>query len=266
MLYGAIFGDIAGSAYEFKPAKSDDFKLLVDKSRYTDDTIMTLAVAKWLMGVRKQNLLVKEMQYFGGRFPRGGYGGMFRKWLTSDDPEPYGSFGNGSAMRVSACAWVASNLEEAERIAKCSAMVTHNHPEGIKGAQSVAAAIFMARNGSSKEDIKNYITEKYDYNLDRTVKEIKDSGYRFNETCQGSVPEAIICFLESTDYEDCIRKAISLKGDSDTQACIAGSIAEAFYGCPDECVEAVKKRLDPFLLNIVKEFNNTYGKEEFFNN
>lgn len=259
MLYGTIFGDIAGSSYEFNPVKSDKFDLITSKSRFTDDTVMSLAVANWLMGDRKQDTLVKEMQFMGGRYPRAGFGGMFRKWLISDNPAPYNSFGNGSAMRVSPCAWAATSLEEAEHLAKKSAMVTHNHPEGIKGAQSVAAAIYLAKIGKSKEEIKEYIKDKYGYNLDRTVQDIKTSGYRFNETCQGSVPEAIVCFLESTDYEDCIRKVISIKGDSDTQAAIAGSIAEAYYkSIPGQFIGIVDKKLDPFLTNILNKFNKEY--------
>ena len=259
MLYGTIFGDIAGSSYEFNPVKSDKFDLITSKSRFTDDTVMSLAVANWLMGDRKQDTLVKEMQYMGGRYPRAGFGGMFRKWLVSDNPVPYNSFGNGSAMRVSPCAWAATSLEEAEHLAKKSAMITHNHPEGIKGAQSVAAAIYLAKIGKSKEEIKEYIKDKYGYNLDRTVQDIKTSGYRFNETCQGSVPEAIVCFLESTDYEDCIRKVISIKGDSDTQATIAGSIAEAYYkSIPGQFIGIVDKKLDQFLTNILNKFNKEY--------
>lgn len=259
MLYGTIFGDIAGSSYEFNPVKSDKFDLITSKSRFTDDTVMSLAVANWLMGDRKQDTLVREMQYMGGRYPRAGFGGMFRKWLVSDNPVPYNSFGNGSAMRVSPCAWVATSLEEAEHLAKKSAIVTHNHPEGIKGAQSVAAAIYLAKIGKSKEEIKEYIKDKYGYNLDRTVQDIKISEYRFNETCQGSVPEAIICFLESTDYEDCIRKVISIKGDSDTQAAIAGSIAEAYYkSIPGQFIGIVDKKLDSFLTNILNKFNKEY--------
>lgn len=259
MLYGAIFGDIAGSSYEFKPVTSNKFELLTNKSKFTDDTVMTMAVAKWLMGDRKQETLVKEMQVMGGHYPRAGYGGMFRKWLIADDPLPYGSFGNGSAMRVSPCGYAADSLEEAERLAKKSAMVTHNHPEGIKGAQAVAAAIFLAKTGITKSQIKIYIEQKYGYDLNRTVQEIINSGYKFNETCQGSVPEAIICFLESTDYEDCIRKAISLRGDSDTQACIAGSIAGAYYGVPGQFIGIVDKKLDSYLLNILNNFNKTYN-------
>lgn len=264
MLYGTIFGDIAGSTYEFKPCEDDNFITVPNGSSFTDDTVMTLAVAQWLMEDPEDiNVLIKYMQRLGNLYIRAGYGRMFRKWLKSFKPQPYNSFGNGSTMRVSPCAWVAKSLEEAEELAFKSASVTHNHPEGIKGAQSVASAVYLAKIGKSKEEIKEYIKNKYNYNLDRTVQDIKNSGYSFNETCQGSVPEAIICFLESTNYEDCIRKVISIKGDSDTQAAIAGSIAEAFYGFPNNLKNNVENYLDSNLLNILNEFNKY---EKFSNN
>ena len=256
MLYGTIFGDIAGSTYEFRACKNYKFTTVPEKSHFTDDTTMTLAVASWLMkDPNDMEVLIKEMQFFGNRYPKAGYGGMFRKWLIAEEPKPYNSFGNGSAMRVSPCAWVAKSLDEALTLAKKSAIVTHNHPEGIKGAQAVAAAIWMARNGSTKEEIKTYIESTFGYNLSRTIKEIKESGYDFDSTCQGSVPESIIAFLESEDYEDCIRKAIWLGGDADTQAAIAGSIAEAFYDMPVRFIGDVEKRLDKYLLSVVNKFN-----------
>ena len=257
MLYGTIFGDIAGSTYEFRACKNDKFTTVPDKSHFTDDTVMTLAVASWLMkNPNDMEILIKEMQFFGNRYPKAGYGGMFRKWLIAEDPKPYNSFGNGSAMRVSPCAWVANSLEEAERLAKMSALPTHNHPEGIKGAQAIAAAIYMARNGGSKEDIRKYIIDKYRYNLNRTIDDIIKSGYKFNATCQGSVPEAIIAFLESSDFESAIRNAIRLRGDADTQAAIAGSIAEAFYTVPNIFISNVEKCLDKYLLSVLNNFNN----------
>ena len=256
MLYGTIFGDIAGSTYEFRACKNYKFTTVPDKSHFTDDTVMTLAVASWLMKDPDDlEVLVKEMQFFGNRYPKAGYGGMFRKWLIAEYPKPYNSFGNGSAMRVSPCAWVAKSLDEALFLAEKSAIVTHNHPEGIKGAQAVAAAIWMARNGSTKEEIKTYIESTFEYNLSRTIDEIKEAGYDFDSTCQGSVPESIIAFLESEDYEDCIRKAIWLGGDADTQAAIAGSIAEAFYDMPVRFIGDVEKRLDKYLLSVVNKFN-----------
>lgn len=258
MLYGTIFGDIAGSTYEFRACKNYKFTTVPEKSHFTDDTVMTLAVAHWLMvDPSDLDVLKVSMQHFGKKYPKAGYGGMFRKWLVSEDPKPYNSFGNGSAMRVSPCAWVAKSLDEALFLAKKSAIVTHNHPEGVKGAQAVAAAIWMARNGSTKEEIKAYIESTFEYNLSRTIDEIKEAGYDFDSTCQGSVPEAIIAFLESNDFEDCIRKAIWLGGDADTQAAIAGSIAEAFYGrVPGQFIGVVEKKLDAYLLSVLNKFNN----------
>ena len=258
ILYGTIYGDIAGSTYEFRSATNYNFTTVPAKSKFTDDTVMTCAVALWLIEDEKHLLseLVKQMQKLGQMFPRAGYGGMFRKWLVAKNPKPYGSFGNGSAMRVSPCAWVAKSLEEAEYLAEQTAIVTHNHPEGIKGAKAVAAAIYMARNGASKEDIKEYITKTYGYNLNRTISGIKRSGYKFDSTCQGSVPESIIAFLEGNSFEEVIRLAIFLGGDADTQAAIAGSIAEAFYGIPTRLIGDVDKRLDKELMKIVNAFNN----------
>ena len=258
ILYGTIYGDIAGSTYEFRSVTNYNFTTVPAKSRFTDDTVMTCAVALWLeeSPERLSEDLVKTMQKLGRMFPRAGYGGMFRKWLIAEDPKPYGSFGNGSAMRVSPCAWVAKSLEEAENLAEQTAIVTHNHPEGVKGARAVAAAIYMAKTGASKEDIKNYITETYGYNLNRTVAGIKKMGYSFDSTCQGSVPESIIAFLEGNSYEEVVRLAILLGGDADTQAAIAGSIAEAFYGFPTRFTVDVDRRLDRELLKIVNKFNN----------
>lgn len=256
MLYGTIFGDIAGSTYEFRACKNYKFTTVPEKSHFTDDTTMTLAVASWLMKDPDDlEVLVKEMQFFGNRYPKAGYGGMFRKWLIAEYPKPYNSFGNGSAMRVSPCAWVAKSLDEALFLAEKSAIVTHNHPEGVKGAQAVAAAIWMARNGSTKEEIKAYIESTFEYNLSRTIKEIKEAGYDFDSTCQGSVPESIIAFLEGNDYEEVIRLAIYLGGDADTQAAIAGSIAEAFYDMPVRFIGDVEKRLDKYLLSVLNKFN-----------
>lgn len=265
MLYGTVYGDVAGSAYEFHPVKDDNFSTISKKhARFTDDTVMTAAVAHWLMydPNRKPTYLVYAMQLFGLKYINAGYGRSFFNWLHDDKPHPYNSWGNGSAMRVSPCAWVAKSLAEAEKLAKLSAEVTHNHPEGIKGAQATAAAIYLAKTGCSKEDIKQYITSTYGYDLNRTTQEIKDSGYKFEVSCQKSVPEAIICFLESTDVENAIRLAISLKGDADTQAAIAGSIAEAFYG--EVSKTKVSKYLDEHLNKTFTLFNK-YCHEQFSN-
>ncbi len=231
-MYGAIIGDIAGSKYEWHSIKTKDFPLLSEGCRFTDDTVMTVAVAKALLTAREEQrsfkeVLVKTMQDFGRRYPRAGYGGRFRDWILAEDPKPYGSFGNGSAMRVSPCGLIAVTLAEALALAKASAEVTHDHPEGIKGAEAVAAAVFLAKCGSSREEIRDCIREHY-YPLDKTLDEIRP-GYRFEVSCQKSVPEAIQAFLESESYEDAIRGAISLGGDSDTQAAIAGAIAWSYY-------------------------------------
>lgn len=255
-LYGVLYGDIAGSTYEFRSVTNYNFTTVPPNSRFTDDTVMTCAVASWLMrDPTNTNILVEEMQRLGNLYAKAGYGGMFRKWLKAKNPEPYNSFGNGSAMRVAPCAWVAKSLVEAEKLAEVSASVTHNHPEGIKGAQAVAAAIFMARMGKSKEDIQEYIETKYGYDLNRTVDDIVEDDYSFDSTCQGSVPEAIIAFLDGENYEDVIRKAIYLGGDADTQAAIAGSIAEAFYGTPNHVSHYVHKYVDNPLLEIINKFN-----------
>lgn len=260
-MLGAITGDTIGSRYEFICMKRTDFELFYDGCRYTDDSVMTMAVAEWLLDdpTYSHRILEEKMVKFGELDPQRGYGGMFFSWLFVPKTinkdgirRPYNSFGNGSAMRVSAVGWMFDTLEETERVAEISASITHNHPEGIKGAQSVAAAIFMARNGKSKKEIKNYIVNKYGYDLNRTCDEIRPR-YGFNETCQGSVPEAIIAFLESHDYESAIRLAVSLGGDSDTQACIAGGIAEAFYGMPDDFIINMSSLLPPdYKANIIR--------------
>jgi ADP-ribosylglycohydrolase len=225
-MIGAIIGDIVGSVYEFNNIKTKEFQTLTMKNFFTDDTIMTIAVAEALMNGGSADNFIDSMKKFGRLYPNADWGGLFRSWLFSDDRKPYDSFGNGSAMRVSPCAWFAKSLEEAERLAELSASVTHNHPEGIKGAKAVAGAIYLARTGCGKPKIKEYVEKNYGYNLNRTLDEIRPS-YRFDETCQGTVPEAIIAFLESKGFEDAIRNAVSLGGDSDTLAAITGSISEA---------------------------------------
>lgn len=260
-MLGAIIGDIVGSYYEFNSIKTTEFELFDPWSRYTDDSVMTMAVAEWLLDdpSHSHQVLEEKMVKFGNLDPRAGYGGMFSEWLFYPDAispsgrrEPYNSFGNGSAMRVSAVGWMFDTLEETERVAEISASITHNHPEGIKGAQATAAAIFMARNGASKEEIRSYVSTRFKYELNRTCKQIRPR-YDFEVTCQKSVPEAIIAFLDSSGYENTIRLAVSLGGDSDTQACIAGGIAEAFYGVPDELVVEAAKRIPPdYKANIVR--------------
>ena len=233
-MYGCIIGDIVGSKYEFDNIHTKDFPLFSEGCGFTDDTIMTVAVAKALVAasvekITFRSVLIQEMQRYGRRYPypQGGYGGRFSGWLRSSNPKPYHSYGNGSAMRVSPCGLFAVTLEEALSLAKASAEVTHDHREGIKGAQAVAAAIFLARTGSSKEEIRSYLQEHF-YALDRTLDEIRPD-YDFDESCQGTVPEAITAFLESHSFEDAIRNAISIGGDSDTIGAITGSIAWSYY-------------------------------------
>jgi len=246
-MLGAIIGDIVGSPYEFESEKIKTFELFTDESQLTDDSLMTIAVgcacAKADMCNEEdfKSWVVYYMRKIGRQFPRAGYGEHFAKWIKSDVMGAYNSFGNGSAMRVAPVAWVAQSLEEAEKLAKWSAEVTHNHPEGVKGAQAVAAAIYLARVGKTKEDIKKYIESNY-YALDFTLDEIRED-YEFDVTCQGSVPQAIESFLEATDFEDTLRNAVSLGGDGDTQAAMAGAIAEAYYGIPDQIKSTALKKM-----------------------
>lgn len=257
-MYGAILGDMIGAPYEFDQGnKTKDFPLFCEASQFTDDTVMSIAVAEALlqsMGKSDEETkaaLIKYMQKWGNRYPYAGYGGMFRQWLDMRNPKPYGSFGNGSAMRVSAVGWLYDTIEETRKYARLSAEVTHNHPEGIKGAEATASAIFLARTGSNKDEIKAYIEKEFQYNLSRTCDEIRPDYYHV-ESCQETVPEAITAFLEGTDFEDVIRTAVSLGGDCDTLTCIAGSIAEAFYGVPEEMVEVCRDRLDKGMLDVLE--------------
>jgi ADP-ribosylglycohydrolase len=237
-MLGAIIGDTVGSVYEFHNIKTTNFPLFDPRCNYTDDSIMTMAVANWLLTDPQHGMDTLETSFlnFAQKYPcpMGGYGPGFYRWLFEPETfvegkrHPYNSFGNGAAMRCSANGWMFDTLEETERVAGLSAAITHNHPEGIKGAQSTAAAIFMARNGKSKEEIRNYISTRYGYNLNRTCDEIRPV-YDWDSSCQGTVPEAIVAFMDSTDFESAIRLAVSLGGDSDTLACITGGIAEAFY-------------------------------------
>ena len=264
-MLGAIFGDIAGSVYEFNNTSNYNFEMLTEHSRPTDDSYMTLAVARALMETYGKDdetikrAVVKRMQEFGRKYPDGDYGIRFSEWLLEDDPKPYRSFGNGSAMRVAAAGWLYQTLDETLHAAKLTAEVTHNHPEGIKGAQAVAAAIFLARAGADKDEIMSYISNKFGYDLLRSLAEIKPY-YEFYETCQKSVPEAIIAFYEGENYEDVIRKSISLGGDSDTIACMAGSIAEAYFGMPEEFKEEALARLTPELRQIAEDFSAFYDE------
>jgi ADP-ribosylglycohydrolase len=252
-MLGAIAGDIIGSPYEGRgrQIKTTEFPLFQDYSRFTDDTVLTIAVGHAILTDVDYGSAIRD---FARRYPRAGYGGSFYSWMFSDDSLPYNSWGNGSAMRVSPVGWAFDSLEEVLEQSERSAAVTHNHPEGVKGAQATALAVFLARQGESKQNIKQEIARRFSYDLNRTLDEIRPA-YHFDVSCQGSVPESIIAFLESDSFEDAVRNAISLGGDSDTMACIAGGIAQAFYGgVPGGIEEEVRKRLPGELWEIVERF------------
>jgi ADP-ribosylglycohydrolase len=255
-MIGAIAGDVIGSVFEHYAIKSTQFDLFSPYSRFTDDTVLTVAIA---------NAIMREIDYatslrtFGTKYPDAGYGASFFRWIFSSDMKPYNSWGNGSAMRVSPVGFAFTSKEDVLKEAQKSAQVTHNHPEGIKGAQAVALAIFLARSGKNKAAIRDEISHRFGYHLDRRLDDIRPN-YTFNVSCQGSVPESIIAFLEGENFEDTIRKGISLGGDSDTIACIAGGIAQAFYrDIPQEILSNVKKRLPESFLDIIDEFCERYG-------
>jgi len=254
-MIGAIAGDIIGSAYEFGRTKSKDFPLFGPESVFTDDSVLTVAVAQAILTDGDYRRAVLD---FGRRYPNAGYGGSFQSWLHEPDPKPYNSWGNGSAMRVSPVGFAFDSVEDVLREAIRSAEFTHDHPEGIKGAQATALAIFLARTEWDKDLIRMEITNRFEYNLDRTVDGIRPS-YGFDESCQKTVPEAIVAFLDSTSYEDAVRNAISLGGDSDTLACITGGIAEAYYGpVPSSIRNRVKEILLPELWGIAEGFCTKY--------
>jgi ADP-ribosylglycohydrolase len=254
-MLGAIAGDIIGSVYEFHPIKSMDFPLFSKRSEWTDDSVLTLAVAETLLTGRPYKETMRE---FALAHSDAGFGGMFRQWFTTQGSQPYNSYGNGSAMRVSPVGWAFDTLEETMAEAQRSAEVTHNHPEGIKGAQSVTAAIFMARQGASQAEIRTDLEVRFGYNLHRTYEDIQPS-CTFDETCRRSVPEALICVLTATSFEDTIRRAVALGGDADTQAAIAGSIAEALYGgVPADIAREARARLTPQFIGILDAFQEKY--------
>ena len=254
LILGAIAGDIIGSAYEFYSTKDYNFLLLSDSSTYTDYTVMTVANADWLL---TRDALKGIMLDYGNRYTAG-YGGWFYGWLLNENPQPYNSWGNGSAMRVSPVGWAFDTLEETLVAAKQSAEVTHNHPEGIKGAQATAACIFWARKGKTKQQIKEYVEALFGYDLNRTCDEIRPN-YEFEPSCQKTVPESIIAFLESTDFESAVRLAVSLGGDADTMGSITGGIAEAFYGgVPEHIRKEVLKRLPDEFIEVMEKFYQKY--------
>jgi ADP-ribosylglycohydrolase len=255
-MIGAIAGDMIGSPYEIQPTKTTDFDLTV--SRFTDDTVLTIAIAHSILD---NSDIASALKKYAQRYPSLPYGGAFYRWVWSADNEPYGSFGNGSAMRVSPVGFAYDSVEDVLQQAKKTAAVTHNHPEGIKGAQATALAIFLARAGEEKTAIRKEITQRFCYDLNRTVDEIRPA-YDFDVTCQGSVPESIIAFLESSSWEDAVRKSISLGGDSDTMACITGGIAQAYYKKISASItDDVRDKLPADLRAVLDEFNTKYRCE-----
>ena len=262
-MIGAILGDMIGAPYEFdRGGKTKDFPLFGRKSRFTDDSVMTVAVAEALLDARGKSdaeiraALVRSMQKWGRRYPKAGYGGMFIRWLLmTENPQPYGSYGNGSAMRASAAGWLFDDLDSTRHIAALTASVSHDHPEGIKGAESTAAAIYLARTGSSMEEIRAYAEREFGYDLSQSCAALRYKN-RHDETCQVTMPLVFAAFLESTDYEDAIRNAVSLGGDTDTIACITGSIAEAYYGVPDAIAAEGRKRLPDDMFAVLARFEN----------
>ena len=260
-MLGAIVGDIVGSRFEWNNIKTKEFDFLTYHCKFTDDSVMSLAVAKALLDCNGNydnlsELTIKAMREIGQPYPDCGYGGMFQRWMYSNNPKPYNSFGNGAAMRVSACGFIAKTLKETKALSRKITEVTHNHPEGIKGAEATAVCIFLAREGKSILEIRDHVNKRY-YPMNFTLEGIRSS-YRFNETCMETVPQAIMAFLESASFEDAIRNAISLGGDSDTLAAITGGIAEAFYGIPTEIRKHALTFLDELLLNILIHFENVY--------
>lgn len=269
-MFGAILGDIIGSPYEFdRGKKTKQFPLFARNSMFTDDSVMTIAVAEAFMEAEHgasddeiKQLLTSNMRRWGRKYPYAGYGMRFSIWLAEPRPKPYGSYGNGSAMRVSSAAWLFDDLETVRKMARLSAEVTHNHPEGIKGAESTAAAIYLARTGKSKAEIKEYIIKEFSYDLSRTCDEIRPT-YRHTESCMGTVPEAITAFLEGESFEDVIRTAVSLGGDCDTLTAIAGSIAEGFYGVTEDMKQDCYFRLTKEMKDVLRRFEErrmSYGK------
>ena len=262
-MIGAIIGDMIGSPYEFDRSKQNkDFDMFNKYIRYTDDSMMTIAIADAIMtaGIEadEQTMkaqFVKSMQKWGREYPDAGYGGMFYNWLYEEHPQPYGSYGNGSAMRVSSVGWFFDTLEKTREVARWSAEVTHDHPEGIKGAEATASAIFLARTGKNKDEIRDYVISEFGYDLSQTCDQIRP-WYKFDVSCQGTVPVAVTAFYEGTDFEDVIRTSVSLGGDCDTLTCIAGGMAEAFYGVPDEFKKECEARLPEDALKVLHDFRD----------
>lgn len=272
-MLGAIIGDVAGSIYEFNNIKTKNFPLFTSECRFTDDTVMTVAVADAIMNGGEENNFIESVVHFASLYPDVGYGAKFKEWLKAKNKKPYDSYGNGSAMRVSPCAWILppsesdKDIGEVEHLARVSASFSHNHPEGVKGAVAVVYAIYLMRFARSvgkvdayKSFLKDRMTKRFSYNMENSLDEIRPK-YRFNSTCPGTVPQAVIAVLEASDFEDAIRNAISLGGDSDTLAAIAGAIAEAAYGIPEHIINDVYSFLDKNLKNVIEKFSNKYMKK-----
>ena len=266
-MYGAILGDIIGSPFEFdRGRKTKEFELFTRGCGFTDDSVMTVAIAEALIAIGPdanemeiEEAVIANMQDWGRSYPHAGYGGKFRQWLGARNPKPYGSYGNGSAMRVSAAGWLYPTIERTREVAEATASVTHNHPEGIKGAVATASCIFLARNGATKEEIKKYVEQEFHYDLSRSLDEIRPY-YHHVESCQQTVPEAITAFLEAEDFEDAVRNAISLGGDTDTLAAITGSIAEAYFGIPAILKAECRNRVDPEMNRVLDAFDEVLGR------
>lgn len=262
-MLGAIIGDIVGSRFEFNNIKTKDFELFTNDCSFTDDTVMTIAIGLAIIesgyDICKLSILAKNyMQVFGRLYPDVSYGTGFRRWLYDKDAAPYYSFGNGAAMRVSACGFMARNIEEAFTLARIVTQITHNHPEGIKGVEATSTAIFWARHGKTKEEIKKYVIENF-YNINFTLDEIRPT-YKFDESCQGTVPQALECFFESSSFEDAIRNAISIGGDSDTIGAITGAVAEAYYGIPKNIKETAYEFLEKNMVRMIEECQKKFSK------
>jgi len=253
-MLGAIFGDVVGSRFEWHNTKTKDFELLVDRCSPTDDSVMTCAVAEALLDGSDP---ARVMQQWGRDYPGYGYGGNFSGWIYSDVPRPYNSWGNGAGMRTSAVGWLFDSLEVTLAVAKEISSVTHDHPEGIKGGQAVSAAVFLARSGSSKEEIADYLRNNF-YSLDFTLDQIRPT-YTFDVSCQGSVPQALVAFLESDSFEDAIRGAVSIGGDSDTIAAMTGAVAEAYYGIPDQLIDRLLPFIDDRMMEVITRFGRRTG-------
>lgn len=256
---GALIGDYCGSIYEWNNTheESPDSIEILKNGKFTDDSVLTVAVMEWLVSTGGENSkeLIEYLKDWATNYPDAGYGGRFKTWVLSDSDKPINSYGNGAGMRVSPCAFYANTLEECLDLAKKSAEVTHNHEEGIKGAQAIAEAIYLARSGAGKQDMKRILEEDFKYDLSKPITEIGTKSHNFDATCQITVPEAIICFLESRDFIDCIKKSIWIGGDSDTIAAMACSIAEPYYGLPHFIMEDMKNKLPDDMKEVIKKFN-----------